>query len=162
MPGLPSQQKAALAYTLARQATSSSALAVDGKSSPPTELKRARRGAKEHQRRRSLGAAPGSAGARKAAASFGVGGGAPSEDESTGFKFMNLTMDHSESIIKGVAPSGSGKTKMRRDREAAEKLRKFDEAVAAVERGDLHVGSLAEVRRLLSRETTRGGALHSA
>jgi hypothetical protein len=61
---------------------------------------------------------------------------------------MNFTMDHKESIIKGVAPSGSGKTKQRRDREAAEKTRRLSEAVAAGLRGDF--APLAEVHRLLN------------
>ena len=102
MPSLPSEQNAALAL----------ALAVDGKWSPPAESKRARRGAKQHQRRKSMGS-PASVGVRKAA-TF-AGGTAPPGEES-GFQFMNFTMDHRESIIKGVAPSGSGKTKQRRDR----------------------------------------------
>ena len=144
MPSLPSQQTAALAHSLARQPASSSDLAVDGKYSPPAQSKKARRGAK-HQRRKSMGA-PASVGVRKAA-TF-AGGTAPPGEESEGFQFMNFTMDHKEDIIKGVAPSGSGKTKQRRDREAAERTRRLSEAIDAGIRGDFT--QLQEVHRLLS------------
>jgi len=142
MPSLPSQQHAALALALARQPASSSDLAVvDGKWSPPAELRRARRAAKQHQRRKSMGA-PASTGVRKAA-TFAEG-----EPSGEGLQFMNFTMAHGDSISKGVAPSGSGKTKQRREREAAEKTRRLSEAVAAGLRGDF--APLAEVHRLLN------------
>jgi hypothetical protein len=144
MPGLPSQQKAALAYTLARQPTSSSDM-MDEKWSPPAESKRLRRGAKQHQRRKSMGAP--TTGVRKAA-TFAAGTAPAPADGSPGLTFMNFTMDNKETIIKGVAPSGSGKTKQRRDREAAEKTRRLSEAVAAGLQGDLR--RLAEVHHLLN------------
>lgn len=43
---------------------------------------------------------------------------------------MNLTPADSGKLLTGVAPSGSSKTKARREKEAAEKRRKF--SVAAV------------------------------
>jgi hypothetical protein len=42
--------------------------------------------------------------------------------------FVNFTPDDSKKILTGVAPSGSSKTKARREKEAAEKRRKFSEA----------------------------------
>jgi hypothetical protein len=41
--------------------------------------------------------------------------------------FINLTSDDSKKILTGVAPSGSSKTKARREKEAAEKARKIGE-----------------------------------
>jgi hypothetical protein len=45
----------------------------------------------------------------------------------TSISFVNFTPDDCEKIITGVAPSGSSKTKARREREAAEKRRKIGE-----------------------------------
>jgi hypothetical protein len=42
--------------------------------------------------------------------------------------FINYTSAHSHDILRGVAPSGSSKTKARREREAAEQRRKLGEA----------------------------------
>lgn len=42
--------------------------------------------------------------------------------------FVNFTPDDSKKILTGVAPSGSSKTKARREKEAAEKRRKLSEA----------------------------------
>ncbi|KIV99545.1 uncharacterized protein PV09_08845 [Verruconis gallopava] len=42
--------------------------------------------------------------------------------------FVNFTPDDSKRILNGVAPSGSSKTKARREREAAEKRRRLSEA----------------------------------
>ncbi|KAL9080926.1 MAG: hypothetical protein Q9157_000426 [Trypethelium eluteriae] len=56
--------------------------------------------------------------------------------------FINFTPDDSRRILTGVAPSGSSKTKARREKEAAEKRRKLSEAaVKAVEEagGDVRV-----------------------
>jgi hypothetical protein len=41
---------------------------------------------------------------------------------------MNFTPSDSRKILTGVAPSGSSKTKARREREAAEKRRRLSEA----------------------------------
>jgi hypothetical protein len=146
MPGLPSQQKSTLAYSLARAPTSQSDLLAGGKWSPPVESKRARRGAKQHHRRKSMGT-PTDTGLRKAATFSAGTSTAPSAEGSPGLTFMNFTMDNKDTIIKGVAPSGSGKTKQRRDREAAAKTRRLSEAVDAVIRGD--TDRLAEVHHLL-------------
>ena len=53
---------------------------------------------------------------------------------------MNFTPDDSRKILTGVAPSGSSKTKARREKEAAEKRRKLSEAAKRAVRdagGDL-------------------------
>jgi hypothetical protein len=56
--------------------------------------------------------------------------------------FVNFTPNDSEKILTGVAPSGSSKTKARREKEAAEKRRKqLEVATKAVERagGDVNM-----------------------
>jgi hypothetical protein len=59
--------------------------------------------------------------------------------------FVNFTPDDSRKILTGVAPSGSSKTKARRDKEAAEKRRKLSQAAtrAIIEAG----GDLTKLER---------------
>ena len=58
---------------------------------------------------------------------------------------MNFTPDDSKKILTGVAPSGSSKTKARREKEAAEKRRKLSQAaVKAVLEAGGDVRSLEE------------------
>ena len=60
--------------------------------------------------------------------------------------FVNFTPDDSRKILTGVAPSGSSKTKARREKEAAEKRRKLSEAaVKAVEEAGGDVSALTGV-----------------
>lgn len=47
---------------------------------------------------------------------------------SAGLGFVNFTPEDRTRILTGVAPSGSSKTKARREKEAAERRRKFSEA----------------------------------
>lgn len=47
-----------------------------------------------------------------------------------GVGFVNFTPDDSRKILTGVAPSGSSKTKARREKEAADKRRKLSQAAA--------------------------------
>ncbi|KAF2450070.1 hypothetical protein P171DRAFT_352101 [Karstenula rhodostoma CBS 690.94] len=56
---------------------------------------------------------------------------------SLGGGFVNFTPDDSRKILTGVAPSGSSKTKARREKEAAEKRRKLSQAAvqAVIEAG---------------------------
>ena len=66
----------------------------------------------------------------------------PSSGEGGNVGFVNFTPDDSRKILTGVAPSGSSKTKARREKEAAEKRRKLSEAaLKAVEEagGDISV-----------------------
>ena len=51
--------------------------------------------------------------------------------------FVNYTPDDSKKILTGVAPSGSSKTKARREKEAADKRRKLSQAAvkAVIEAG---------------------------
>jgi hypothetical protein len=54
--------------------------------------------------------------------------------------FVNYTPSDSRKILTGVAPSGSSKTKARREKEAAEKRRKLSQAAVRAVRaagGDL-------------------------
>lgn len=44
--------------------------------------------------------------------------------------FVNYTPDDSKKILTGVAPSGSSKTKARREKEAMEKRRRLTQAAA--------------------------------
>lgn len=62
----------------------------------------------------------------------------------TSSSFVNYTASDSEKLLTGVAPSGSSKTKARREREAVEKRRKFSQAAlkAVVKAG----GDLDELR----------------
>lgn len=60
--------------------------------------------------------------------------------------FVNFTPDDSRKILTGVAPSGSSKTKARREKEAADKRRKLSQAAmkAVIEAG----GDVDSLRRL--------------
>ncbi|EDU39551.1 hypothetical protein PtrSN002B_004662 [Pyrenophora tritici-repentis] len=60
--------------------------------------------------------------------------------------FVNFTPDDSRKILTGVAPSGSSKTKARREKEAADKRRKISQAAmkAVIEAG----GDIDSLRRL--------------
>ncbi|KAH9873173.1 hypothetical protein J1614_005571 [Plenodomus biglobosus] len=63
-----------------------------------------------------------------------------------GSGFVNFTPDDSRKILTGVAPSGSSKTKARREKEAADKRRKLSQAAmkAVMEAG----GDIDSLRRL--------------
>lgn len=63
--------------------------------------------------------------------------------------FVNFTPDDSRKILTGVAPSGSSKTKARREKEAAEKRRKL--SLAAV-KAVMEAGGDVERLRMLERE----------
>lgn len=65
---------------------------------------------------------------------------------SGGVGFVNFTPDDSRKILTGVAPSGSSKTKARREKEAADKRRKLSRAAmkAIIEAG----GDIDSLRRL--------------
>lgn len=65
---------------------------------------------------------------------------------STGLGFVNFTPGDSQKILSGVAPSGSSKTKARREQEANEKKRKFSlEAVKAIKEAGGDVEKLRAV-----------------
>jgi hypothetical protein len=62
--------------------------------------------------------------------------------------FVNFTPHDSRKILTGVAPSGSSKTKARREKEAADKRRKLSQAaVQAVMEAGGDVGSLRRLER---------------
>jgi hypothetical protein len=63
-----------------------------------------------------------------------------------GVGFVNFTPDDSRKILTGVAPSGSSKTKARREKEAADKRRKLSQAAvkAVMDAG----GDMDSIRRL--------------
>lgn len=63
-----------------------------------------------------------------------------SEGGGTGIGFVNFTPSDHDFLMTGVAPSGSSKTKARREREAADRQRRLNEAVmraVAAAGGDL-------------------------
>ncbi|KAF2482769.1 hypothetical protein BDY17DRAFT_317332 [Neohortaea acidophila] len=64
--------------------------------------------------------------------------------------FVNFTPDDSTKLLSGVAPSGSSKTKAKREKEAAEKRRRLSQAAirAVVEAGG-DVGALSKAGLLL-------------
>jgi len=70
------------------------------------------------------GSAPSSA-CSASSCGLGLGGGGGE------MPFVNFTPQDATRILSGVAPSGSSKTKARREREAMEKRRKLSEAAAA-------------------------------
>lgn len=84
--------------------------------------------------------------------SHGSSGRAPSSSSagsSLNVGFVNFTPDDSRKILTGVAPSGSSKTKARREKEAAEKRRKLSQAaVKAV----IEAGGDVERLKMLERE----------
>ncbi|KAJ4361022.1 uncharacterized protein N0V89_001591 [Didymosphaeria variabile] len=65
---------------------------------------------------------------RKSSGSSQHSAQASSRGISLGGGFVNFTPDDSRKILTGVAPSGSSKTKARREKEAAEKRRKLSQA----------------------------------
>jgi hypothetical protein len=70
--------------------------------------------------------------------------------------FVNYTSSDSEKLLTGVAPSGSSKTKARREREAAERWRRFSQAAAkaVAEAG----GEIAPVANMLPVDAQAGGS----
>jgi hypothetical protein len=70
--------------------------------------------------------------------------------------FVNFTPSDSEKLLTGVAPSGSSKTKARREREAAERWRRFSQAAtkAVAEAG----GDIAPVANMLPVHAQAGGS----
>jgi len=65
-----------------------------------------------------------------------------------GTSFVNYTPQDHKVLMRGVAPSGSSKTKARRDREAAEQKRKLGETVrlaVAAAGGDIEKLDLAAI-----------------
>ncbi len=78
-----------------------------------------------------------------------VGGGAGAGGKVIpGFGFVNFTQNDSNILMTGVAPSGSSKTKARREKEAAEKKRKMKEEIVKAVRaagGEVDVQRLADV-----------------
>ncbi|KAL1966715.1 hypothetical protein VTN77DRAFT_3912 [Rasamsonia byssochlamydoides] len=57
-----------------------------------------------------------------------LGGSPKSANKTMNVSFVNFTPEDSHKILTGVAPSGSSKTKARREQEAREKRRKLSEA----------------------------------
>lgn len=71
--------------------------------------------------------------------------GAPAGGISLNVDFVNFTPSDSQRILTGVAPSGSSKTKARREKEAMEKSRRLSQAaVRAVQAAGGDVGRLLE------------------
>ncbi|KZZ87272.1 hypothetical protein AAP_05796 [Ascosphaera apis ARSEF 7405] len=63
-----------------------------------------------------------------------------------GVSFVNFTPDDSQKLLSGVAPSGSSKTKARREQEAREKKKRLEEAAyLAIQKAGGSVGDLRSV-----------------
>ncbi|KAK4200667.1 hypothetical protein QBC40DRAFT_326290 [Triangularia verruculosa] len=76
----------------------------------------------------------------------GGGGGGNGGGGGGGGSFVNYTPQDKQLLMTGVAPSGSSKTKLRREKEAKEKAREFKERLArAVEAAGGDLGRLKEV-----------------
>lgn len=56
------------------------------------------------------------------------GSGSPKGAKSVTVSFVNFTLNDSQKILTGVAPSGSSKTKARREQEARDRRRRISEA----------------------------------
>lgn len=68
-----------------------------------------------------------------------------------GGSFVNYTPNDKQLLMTGVAPSGSSKTKLRREKEAKEKAREFKERLArAVEAAGGDLKRLEEVEEGLA------------
>lgn len=91
----------------------------------------------------------GDSGASFGGSGFGFGGGGGGGSSSSGggseIGFVNYTPDDHNVLMTGVAPSGSSKTKARREKEAMERQRKLSEAVVkAVTAAGVDVSRLKE------------------
>ncbi|KAK4540163.1 hypothetical protein LTR36_009749 [Oleoguttula mirabilis] len=84
---------------------------------------RSRRSSRHHRRTKSSG---NPASTQRHSQNLGVVGG--DKAASGGGSFVNYTPHDCNKILSGVAPSGSSKTKARREKEAADKRRKLSEA----------------------------------
>lgn len=102
--------------------------------------KSANRASKSRSSRRSVSGSNGRGSSSRngsASSSSGSSRGPGIANEGAEMPFVNYTPLDAQRILSGVAPSGSSKTKARREREALEKQRKFQEAAQAVLRGDV-------------------------
>jgi hypothetical protein len=95
-----------------------------------------------HRRRPSSRTAPAPSSRRKSSTCATTAARAPASNVG----FVNFTPHDSRKILTGVAPSGSSKTKARREKEAAEKRRKLSQAAmqAVLDAG----GDVASLKRL--------------
>ncbi|KAK4657830.1 hypothetical protein QC762_201350 [Podospora pseudocomata] len=85
------------------------------------------------------------------AALAGMGGVEHNGDGGGGGSFVNYTPNDKQLLMTGVAPSGSSKTKLRREKEAKEKAREFKERLArAVEAAGGDLKRLEEVEEGLA------------
>ncbi|KAI5288303.1 hypothetical protein KEM54_005316 [Ascosphaera aggregata] len=63
-----------------------------------------------------------------------------------GVSFVNFTPEDSQKLLSGVAPSGSSKTKARREQEAREKKKRLEEAAyLAIQKAGGNIGDLRSV-----------------
>ena len=105
--------------------------------------KNASRASKSRSSRRAVSGSNGrSTSSRNGSASSSCGSAGSSRgsgiaSEGAEMPFVNYTPLDAQRILSGVAPSGSSKTKARREREALERQRKFHEAAQAAVRGDV-------------------------
>ena len=129
--GARHHQRGAAGQTSPRKRSGGSSDAPSPQLPPPDSGRSARRSASLQSLRPA--AAPVVRKRRSAAA--GLGAAPPPTSPAAGGGFVNFTPQDGGALLAGVAPSGSAKTKARREREAAERHRRFSErcvrAVAA-------------------------------
>jgi hypothetical protein len=68
---------------------------------------------------------------RKSSSALHIRSTPTTQAQGSSIDFVNFTPDDSRKILSGVAPSGSSKTKARREKEAAERTRKLSQAARA-------------------------------
>ncbi|KAI0875460.1 hypothetical protein GGS24DRAFT_291898 [Hypoxylon argillaceum] len=85
---------------------------------------------------------------RRGSSGGGGGEGGGGGGGGFGLNFVNYTPNHGDMLMTGVAPSGSSKTKARREKEALEKSRRISEMALRVAGGDMNPGVLKELEGL--------------
>jgi hypothetical protein len=93
-----------------------------------TTSPKSRAGKNTHRRTHSRKLSSNSTTAPKPATKVGASPKGAGANKSMNVSFVNFTPSDSQKILTGVAPSGSSKTKARREQEAREKRRKLSEA----------------------------------
>ncbi|KAF2155834.1 hypothetical protein K461DRAFT_303298 [Myriangium duriaei CBS 260.36] len=110
---------------------------------PPTPTQARSTSRLRHHRRTRSGPAPtGCSNTSRSSRSRSRNG---SPQKQPGGAFVNFTPDDAPKLLAGVAPSGSSKTKAKRDREVIDAKRRFNAALRAVKEGNLE--ALKEVVR---------------
>ncbi|KAK2768616.1 hypothetical protein FQN54_000472 [Arachnomyces sp. PD_36] len=142
-PSPPLSRSPSVSPTAAVTLPKRSSTAKPTASGSNTRSSNARDGRRTHNRKHSTaGSTPRTP--RASASSKNLG--ARASNGALNVSFVNFTPDDSQKILTGVAPSGSSKTKARREQEAREKRRKLSEAaLTAIRRAGGDVDDLSSV-----------------